>query len=770
MENFDLIVRTLDLSQSGTREETLEGIVNYVIYRNETNIIEKNLGDIIENKLGIRIHQHEISEAVNQLIDDGKIGKDKGGNLILKPEADLELKKRFFKIEEEKKERFDSFQENISKIAYDNDYALIEEEALELWEIFSLYLYDCYLIHGRTIIHTLTSENSFEEEDVKKIYIRHSRNIKNPKLENVLQTYVQKYPQLINSNSLNYLTGLANKTESFYSLGLQKEEYLKLYEDLKFDWIVFVDTNVLYSVLNLHNHPEDNAAKAVLELGKEMGIAFKFMPETYEELRNRRKDFDKYILKELKPSQIKALISSEKLDNFASTYYQKKLDDPENTPHPNDILLHSQNNLKAKNISVYQSKFEALKKNEEYLLDQESEYGKYLDILDEARIAHKQNPKGRKDPVQIEHDVLLREVILHLRKGKAISLNDAKYFGITLDKTLIKFDYHQLKKKEQGVIIPSFFKPSFLLKKLLRHSPLQAEDYLRAFIATISTPALDDNNSSSKVAIRSLKYFYNMGIDNESLILNCLKDELFLKEFEERESSEEELYAFVESEINRQVSKTTEELEHLKKGFEEKEKVLKTVSYQSSVAVDENKKLEKQIDAVSTNLKLYEQELRKLILKPKTQTLNKQLTLEDELEFAEKERIKKELEEEKEKTGKFITFFEKERETRVARRIKRRRLKGYAFLLIGIIIILQFVLVFTFIGADWNYVSTFVDWLDVQSEIRRNFAMIIVAIVIGACEWFVGKGFYDRVLDKKAEKSFKEEEFEKIKDFSNIRI
>tara|TARA_R100000935_G_C2840027_1_gene170435 strand:- start:247 stop:2544 length:2298 start_codon:yes stop_codon:yes gene_type:complete len=762
MENFDLIVRTLDLSRSGTREETLEGIVNYVIYKNDSNLIEKNLGDIIEKYLGLRIHDHEILEALNKLLDDDKIGKDKGGNLSLKPEAHLELKRRFFKVEEEKRERFDFFKENILKIAYESEFALIEEEILELWETFTLYIYDCYLIHGRTIIHTLTSENSFEEEDVKKIYNRHSQNIKNDKLEAILQIYVQNYPQLLDSNSLNYLTGLANKTESFYSLGLQKKEYLKLYEDLKFDWIVFVDTNFLYSILNLHNHPEDNAAKSVMELGTKMGIKFKYIPETYEELMNRRKDFDRYILKELKPSQIKALISSDKLDNFASTYYQKKLDDPENTPHPNDILLHSQNNLKAKKIDIYRSKFEALKKNEDYILDQESEYGKYLDLLDEARIAYKQIPKGRKDPVQIQHDILLREVILHLRNGKAISLSDAKYFGVTLDKTLIKFDYHQLKKKAEGVIIPSFFKPSFLLKKLLRHSPLQADDYLRAFIATISTPALDENSSSSKLAIRSLKYFYNMGIDNESLILSCLKDELFLKEFEERESSGEELYDFVESEINKQVSKTTEELGQLKKSFQEKEKKLETVSLHSNVIDDENRKLEKRIEAVSNNLMLYQQEIKKLVLRPKAQPLKKQLTLEDEMEFAEKERTGKELEEEKEKTARFVKHFKSERENEVTKKVDNRRLIGYGFLVVGILIIVQFILVFIFIEADWNYVSTFLDWLDAQSESRKNIAIVVVGLVIALCQWFLGKGFYNRVLDKKAENEFREEELKKI--------
>ena len=74
-------------------------------------------------------------------------------------------------------------------------------------------------------------------------------------------------------------------------------------------------------------------------------------------------------------------------------------------------------------------------------------------------------------------------------------MNTAKYFGVTLDKTLIKFDSYQIRKKAVGVIIPTFFKPSILLKKLLKQAPLKTkENYLRAFVSTISTPAIDDNN------------------------------------------------------------------------------------------------------------------------------------------------------------------------------------------------------------------------------------------------------------------------------------
>jgi len=752
MADFNLIIKSLDLSNSTTREETLDGIIRYIIYYKDS-IGNKRIKKEIVELFDLDIHQQEIDESLNRLIDNSKIERDKSNNLILKSETKIEIRKKLFDISEQSSRRFESFKKNIVNISLDKDYAIVEEQIDNLWEIFKLYIHDCYLTHGRKIIDTLTNEEKSNDNDVKKIFLKHSKELNEKELIDILKEYVENYPSLINSDNLQYLTNLANKTESFYSLGLAKEEYERYYENLKFDWIVFLDTKFLYSILGLHTHPEDQAANFVLEIGKELGIQFKYISKTYDELSNRKKDFEKSIPKTLEQSHIRALLKSDEIDNFAKSYFEKKLDDSQNTPHPSDVVFHAQNNLKSKKVNVYNSKFESLTKFEDYLLDQESDYNTFLSNLDELRIEKGLNPKGQKDPLQVHHDVFLREAILFLRKTDITSFNDAKYFGITLDKTLIKYDRHLNNKKSKGIVIPTFFYPSFLLKKLLRYTPVKTDDYLRAFINTISTPAIENNTRFSNTAIKSVKYFHNMGINDEALMLSCIRDESFLKSFEEKENNDEELVEFIESEINKKIEEKTAEISKLGKVVTEKSKNLNTATTYNRELSSANKSLESNLQDANFKLNQYKKEIDRYRNK-KLPTSPYQLNIYDEIKEYETDQVrqdlnntKTELNAEKNKTESLIDRLLNEK-------IRARKNWGIFSLILAFIIILHFLLIFFFNDKEWNYISTLVNGINNLDVVRQQICYILVTIILTTILYKLFNYFYKYCIDKESKQNF----------------
>ncbi|MBK5210445.1 MAG: hypothetical protein JJE44_13230 [Flavobacteriaceae bacterium] len=757
MADINKIIRVLDLSQSDAREGTLDGIVKFIIYINGDNGIEKNnISKEIIKELTLEIHEQEINDSVERLLDNGLIEKDGKGNFKLTLDESLKFRQESLKISENSDARFNLFKNHIEKIAFEENYAIVENEVNDLWEIFRTFIYDCYLTHGKNIIENLTNVESEYDDDVKFLVKKYLKETKNGNLSKILSKYITIYPEIVDSNILQYLTSLANKTESFYSLGLSQEEYKKVYDEIKFDWIVFVDTNFIYSILNLHNHPENQAAKFLLELGSELGIKFKYTTKTYDELNNRKKDFEKYLEKDLLPSQIKALLNSGKLDMFAESYYEKLLEDRDNTPHPCDIILHSQNSMKEKKLVIYNSKFDALLKNEDFLLDQESSYNSYLEILDEVRGDKGLKRKGQKEPLQVQHDIFLREAILHLRSSNVTSMNNAKYFGVTLDKTLIKFDLNELRKKTVGILIPTFFKPSILLKKLLRQSPLKTkENYLRAFISTISTPAIDENNFSSKIAIRSVKYFHKMGIDNEKLILDCLKDELFLKNFEKREFDESELEEFVESEINKQITIKTQKIEELEGTIEEKSKRLEKVTEYSSITKSENEKLNEKASDLKETLNLYSRELKKLkeqTSKVKIKADAIQLSIYDE---QEKINAENKLKEKDKKNTDLINKI-------IKSRLKNRKIGGVFLALLSIILICIISLIYLFQNESWNFVSSFINSINGMDEARKNITYLLVALILGIIDVPIINMTFKILFSKKAKNEFIKEIMEEF--------
>lgn len=753
MVDINKIIRVLDLSQSDARDGTLDGIVKFILYsKGENGVEQKTISKEIEKELTIVVHEQDINDSVNRLIDNNLIEKIDESNLKLSLDENLKFRQESLKISENKTARFNLFKKQIEKIALDNEYAIVEKEINDLWEVFRTFIYDCYLTHGKNVIESLTKGESEYDENVKKLVAKYLKEAKKKKLRKILEKYIQIYPEIIDSNILEYLRSLANKTEYFYSLGLSQEEYKKLYDDLKFDWIIFVDTNFIYSILDLHNNPEKQSAKFLLELGSEMGIKFKYTTKTFEELNTRKKDFEKYLEKDLLPSQISALLKSGKLDDFAESYYEKLMEDRDNTPHPSEIIMHSQNSMKEKKLVIYNSRFDALVKNEDFLLDQESAYNTYRELLDDAREKIGLKRKGQKDPVQVQHDVFLREAILHLRSNDVTSMSNAKYFGVTLDKTLIKFDLNQLKRKSVGVIIPTFFKPSILLKKLLKQAPLKTkENYLRAFISTISTPAIDENSYSSKIAIRSLKYFHKMGIDNEKLILDCLKDELFLKNFEKKETDEKGLEEFIESEINKQITIKTQKIQELEGTIEKKSKRLDKVTEHNTLTKEENKKLLEKADDLKGTLDLYSRELKKL-KKQTSKVKNKanaiQLSIYDE---QEKVTIDDKLKD-KDKKNEALTV------SLIESKLKERKRHGVLFIILSLILVLPIILIFLYKESPWNFMTSLINKINLLDDFRKKTSYIILALFFALIEFLIVK----KVL-KIFNKEEKEKYIEKIK-------
>jgi hypothetical protein len=769
MANINKIIRVLDLSQSDAREDTLDGIVKYILYCKEDNTIEQKLiSKEIEKEFTIVVHEQDVIDSIERLLDNNLIEKTADNKLKLSSDENLRIKEQSLQINEGRNARLKVFEKNVENIALEKNYSIVEDEISELWEIFKTFIYDCYLTHGKNAIDSWTNGEIEYDESVKKLVSKYLKKAQNKKLGEILEKYIRIYPEVIDSTILKYLQGLANKTEAFYSLGLSHDEYKSIYDDLKFDWVIFVDTNFIYSILDLTTNPEKQSAKFLLELGSEMGIKFKYTTKTFQELNTRKKDFERYLDKDLLPTQIKALLKSKKLDSFAENYYQKRLDDRENTAHPSETIMHSQNIMKEKNLLLYNSKFSELLKNHDHLLDQESAYNTYTDFLDDVRHEKGFMRKGPKDPLQVEHDIFLREAILFLRGNEATSMSNAKFFGTTLDKILIKFDLNQLKRNNTGTIIPVFFKPSILLKKLLKQAPLKTkENYLRAFISTISTPAIDENNHVSKVAIRSLKYFHSMGVDNEKLILDCLRDELFLKGFEKKEIDEKEIKVFIESEINKQITIKGKEIKELgiiieekNKEVQKKNKDLDKAEEDNALKDDENENLIKKTASLNDTLQLYSRELKRLkeqSLKTESKVSAIQLSIYDEKESIATEKI---IDDGKKKNEDLT-------ERIIQSKLKTRKIKGVILALLSAFLIFLISLIYFFINENWNLVSKLIDNINGLDKARENIAYVLVAIVIGIIDYYVIKKTYEILFDKNAKQDFIKELKKELDKLSN---
>lgn len=251
------------------------------------------------------------------------------------------------------------------------------------------------------------------------------------------------------------------------------------------------------------------------------------------------------------------------------------LDHKGNTPHPTDILKNLTATLKSKNIEINRKDI-VVDTNDEYFLDLISEYHKYEDIVNEAREAKGFETKPPKSVDKLDHDLLFRQNIKHFRILKPSTLNEAKYFGLSIDNNLISFDNYKSRKEPQtsDKPIPTIFYPRFLLFKLLRFLPLDTDDYKDSFIKMLSVPNISSNKDSriSSQALRSVAKFKAMGIENEDLILECITDDIFIKKLGSEVEFSENDRIIVENKYDLKIKELQNQIDEINDSLESERK------------------------------------------------------------------------------------------------------------------------------------------------------------------------------------------------------
>lgn len=399
--------------------------------------------------------------------------------------------------------------------------------------------------------------------------------IENKDLIKIFKNLTLEYPNLLNESELRHLTNLATRAEKFYSLGILKEEYEQIKNLQIKDLTIVLDTNILYSILKLRKHPEDSAINEIIRMAREKQIDLKlvFLPKTYSELQKARYYLEKIIPKEnYKISHIKALIESDKLDSFAQKYYKSKLEDSE-IPHPSQKVRYASDVLKNLEIIIYNNVFKELTDNEEHLKQSLIEYKDYEKYFNNKSDENGWKFRLNKDFAKVEHDVFLRESIKIL-KSKFGTPNEMKFVCLTLDRSLIGFDQHTIKvnsKDKHSSINPNFLLPSLFIKKVRPFIPITTNDYRKAFITSLTVPDYEKEDFEESLTVqKSMSFFKKLGIDDEEIIINCIKKELFLSDFIQHEK-DNSVELFIKSEIALEIEQIKLEKDNLSEEIKEKE-------------------------------------------------------------------------------------------------------------------------------------------------------------------------------------------------------
>lgn len=620
------ILSTLSLASSDTREDTLASVIIRTIELSENGLQKKLLGEVIKKHFQFEPYKTELEAITSRLIEDGQISI-KDGLLSLSDEKAALVKSNDLTLTDSDKKRFQNFK---SFIQDDLESKIETADIKLLWQHFLNYLYNCFFEYGQEALKTLHPHIKFEnDEGFESLAITAVDQLREERedLTGIFQKTIELFPSYASEEDLAFLVELAQKTSSFSSLGFDPSLLSSGLDNDLIDWTLYLDTNVLYSLLDLHSHPETEACKALIQLIQDnsemIKIKLRYSEFTYRELKNKQQDFELLDAKMSSPA-IGALLKSGKVDSFTEQFYRKLLEDP-NTLHPSEVVELSQIELNANDIKIGRNAKRVENIGEEYINTQISDYFKYIDDRNAVKEEFCKKTGTNYFPIfkseaQVRHDVTLRELLRDSRKikeGEELTMNNIKFFGLTLDSMLIAFDRSKTKDYHDEDTYPIFFKPSFLLDKLTRILPVQTKDYKKAFLKAITTKGFHRNGKKSRDILKLVNYLKQKGIDNTDVIYNIISEDLFLDKLNAGQKSKDfDQDEFISSEINRQFGEAQKSLQDAKTTLKATEEI-------KELTEEQNKKLHKEQEEAETLVNQYRsavETLQQKIKKVETQT------------------------------------------------------------------------------------------------------------------------------------------------------
>jgi hypothetical protein len=621
LKNHSKVLATLSLAASDTREDTLESIISNTLFE-KGKIKLSSLGGNIQEIYEFEPHLSEINSLVERMIRSGKIISND----------------EFIELHDTEKERLDSLEIQIrdnDKERFQNFKHFILEELKEslsiteikrLWSLFSEYLYLSFFEYGVQAIKRLRPDviNGTNGSDTD-CFLKICQKISVPNHVQVFKKVVDRFADYATQKDIDFINELAQKTLSFSSLGYEPGIADPGIQHNLIDWTLFLDTNVLYSILNLHSHPENEASRALVGLINKnksfLNIKLRYSELTAKELSSKKAEFSQLDDK-LSDSTIRALLRTDNIDDFTRQFYESLLNHRESTLHPSEVIDLSNRTLKLESIDISRNGARLEQIGEQYLNLKTQDYLDFITRKNEIKEEFCLEKEIKFHPIyksdhQAYHDITLRELLLHLRTTKVkstdLSLNSVKYFAITLDDLLINFDRSQIANKVEEQSFPVFFKPSYLLNKLVKILPLKTQDYQKAFIKAVTSRGFNKDIQKTHDVLKIVNYLKSKGIVDENVIYNIISDDLILEKYRRNTANPQfNSEEFFESELNalflkkeKDLQNALEELKGARDKVQEKEE---------SLSEKENTLLtfKQQKEGLEKDLKLYKSALDQL--------------------------------------------------------------------------------------------------------------------------------------------------------------
>lgn len=410
-----------------------------------------------------------------------------------------------------------------------------------------IFLRSLFIKHGVLSYELLTSTSDSSDFDLKEIAHNVALRFEEayqPEIESLLPTIfrVLHYGKVV-----EYLKHNIEKAVGYISEVISDESFAKITDELK-NLTVYLDTNIVYRLLNLQGESRYESIKETLNFFHKYGVKLKISALTQKELTSRLK-YDSTVLVQfpIKTDLAQAGYRYRTSDNYVSTYWLKaktskiSVEDFIEYYRNFDILLDAE-----------QIEIEEVEVDEGTLIERARHFFEKLSLRD---------PLHEKSDAVLWHDAYNFAYVQKMQKVDAKNAIDTRCLFLTTDQALTSFqrEDHEVKEAAPVVIAPS------QLLQMFAFSTADS-DYEETFIKFFASSSLGttfkyDNDDIQEVLSRIGHYDGVSSVIAERILSRELINSRYLAATDEER--EEIIYNSVSDELLRELDLTREQVTRL---------------------------------------------------------------------------------------------------------------------------------------------------------------------------------------------------------------
>ncbi|MHB8628795.1 MAG: hypothetical protein ACYDBJ_18615 [Aggregatilineales bacterium] len=545
---FERMCNFVAIAQTTSVVETFKQLVLqcFIVLPDDRFIGATDLATAIDVLFGLRVADLDVQRAIDDLVNAGDLQRPTGTNLRLEPALRAKLQVRLDEANQLEDRVRNGWVEEL-------EVAFPDLPPNTLWPTLRAYLAKSFRRHGLQTVAYLDPSIDLSEEQTASLSTLLQEAVRETfqateslqaEATNAVSAFmatVGRYPDRI-----AYIAQLADGAFNYYSLTVDPQVATQFRDNLQ-PLTLFLDTNFLFGILDLHVNPFVDVSNQILTAVRDHRLPFtlRYHIATDEEFRSALDYYGGLLRARIwQPIISRAASKSRNLSGIEMKYHQRNAENPVDAdsflrPYEHfDVILKDRYN-----ILVYRS---STNSRLQAKADLTHEYNMFLQ--------DRKDRKRNKPQSLIDHDIKVLDAVQEHRERSGTSIQAAALL-LTCDHVLYKFDWELSKKQHRRsyALLPNLF------MQTLRPFLPSSADFDRSFAETFAIPEFRIIGSgATKAASRLVGLLASYSDLPEQTAVSLLSNDLLLDQLRVIED-DKQFQETVEAEIVNQNNALLEE-------------------------------------------------------------------------------------------------------------------------------------------------------------------------------------------------------------------